>query len=205
MNSILRKLGVLEENVVSNIPNPDETYISIHNEAEKELHSKAEQIRKNLANQTALTIDDLLNPKMPLIELNKLAKQEMEKFDPDALEIVNKSHDIMQRRVIDLFIGSQTSIYPEHKGYFTERLMWFLSEFQEYVNQQTHATIIEQSAEYEANLNDDDAPDLVDDYFNTQRDTFTLESWDKFFDVYILPLIRKHVLEEKLKEEIKQI
>jgi hypothetical protein len=64
------------------------------------------------------------------------------------------------------------------------------------VRQQTHAQIIEESPEYQANLNDDNAPDLVDEYFNSQRDAFTLESWDTFFENYVLPIVREHLLKE---------
>jgi hypothetical protein len=196
MNSLNRKLSELENNVVSDNPNPDETFLSIHNDAEQALHEHASKIRKNLVSNSKITFDIMFDSSIPLLKRNEMAKAQLAEFDSNDLAIVNESDNLLKRRVLDLFINDETAIYPEHKAYFTERLMWFLYEFQEYVRQQTHAQIIEESPEYQSNLNDDNAPDLVDEYFKTQRETFTLESWDKFFDAYVLPIVRKHLLEK---------
>ncbi len=196
MNNLNRKLTKLENNVVSENPNPQETFLSIHNEAEQALHEHAAKIHRNLVNNSNITLDMMFDTSIPLIKRNEMAKAQLAEYDQNDLAILNSSDNLIKRRILDLFINDQTAIYPEHKNYFSERLMWFLSEFQEYVKQQTHATIIEESPEYQANLDDDNAPDLVEEYFKTQRDTFTLESWDVFFDTYVLPIVRKHLKEK---------
>lgn len=194
MNSLNRKISELENNVVSDNPNPEETFLSIHNDAEQTLHERAAKIRKNLVCNSKLTLDVMFDSSIPLLKRNEMAKEQMAEFDSKDLAIIDESDYLLKRRVLDLFINNESRIYPEHKAYFTERLMWFLSEFQEYVRQQTHAQIIEESPEYQANLNDDNKPDLVDEYFKTQREVFTEKSWDKFFETYVIPIIRKHIL-----------
>jgi hypothetical protein len=206
MNSLNKKIIELENNVVSDNPNPEETFLSIHNEAEQALHEHAAKIHRKLVSSSNITVDMLFDTSISLLKRNEMAKVQLAEFDSKDLAIINESNNLLRRRVLDLFINDETVIYPEHKAYFTERLMWFLAEFQEYVRQQTHSQIIEESPEYQANLSDDNAPDLVDEYFKTQRDTFTLESWDTFFDTYILPLVRKHILKEnpELTQQIEE-
>lgn len=196
MNSLDKKLSELENNVVSEYPNSEETFLSIHNDAEQALHEHAAKIRRNLVSSSNISLEMLFDSSIPLLKRNEMAKAQLAEFDSKDLAVIDASHNLLKRRVLDLFINDETAIYPEHKAYFMERLMWFLSEFQEYIRQQTHATLIEESPEYQANLNDDNAPDLVDEYFKTQRDTFTLESWDTFFDAYVLPFVRKQLLKE---------
>ena len=198
MNNLNRKLCELEDNVVKDNPNPKETFLSIHNDAEQALHEHAAKIRRNLVSSSKTTVDMMFDTSIPLLKRNEMAKAQLAEYDQNDLAILNSSDNLIKRRILVLFINDQTAIYPEHKSYFTERLMWFLFEFQEYVKQQTHATIIEESPEYQTKLKKDNSPDLVDEYFETQRDTFTIESWDIFFDSYILPIVRNHLLNEKI-------
>jgi hypothetical protein len=163
MNNLNKKIIELENNIVSDNPNPEETFLSIHNEMEQALHEHTAKIHRKLVSSSNITVDMLFDTSIPLLKRNEMAKAQLAEFDSNDLAIIDASHDLLKRRVLDLFINNQTQIYPEHKAVFIERLMWFLSEFQEYIRQQTHAQIIEESQEYQANLNDDNAPDLVDE------------------------------------------
>jgi hypothetical protein len=201
MNALLRKITALENNVVDETPDYAETSISIKNEAENALHREAEQRRQNITANSQITIEYLQNSQIPLLERNETAKVELAKMPSNDLAIITKSNKLIERRILDLFIENQTVVRPEFKRDFTQRLMWFLTEFQEHIRQQEHATILEESVEYRANLDDDNAPDLVDEYFKTQRDVFTLESWDQFNDEFILPMLRQHLIDKQQQNE----
>jgi hypothetical protein len=106
-------------------------FLSIHNDAEQALHEHAAILRKKLVSNSKLSLDMMFDNSIPLLKRNEMAKAKLEEFDSQDLAIIDESDNLLKRRVIDLFINDETRIYPEHKTYFTERLMWFLSEFQE--------------------------------------------------------------------------
>lgn len=197
------RIKELENKVISDSPDPKETFLSIHNDAENALHEKAREIQQSLIARSDVTLEELNDVSIPLSKRCDMAKEAEAKMNINSqdLEILNRSHDLVDRRIFDLFVDNETAKYQDQKVEFIERLFWFLNEFHEYVNQQNHALIIEESPEYETT-----DKDLVDEYFKTQRALWTLESWDNFFKEYIMPIIRKHLLEEdeKLKQEPEQ-
>jgi len=116
--------------------------------------------------------------------------------------VIDEAGKILNFRIFDLFTGYLDSLLSRDdriaKVIVHERFLWFFRELAEEVRQNLEASEIEKNAPEDSDV------DAVDQYFRSQRDVFTPESYDKISTEMLLDVMRADPdWEKKVREGLK--
>ena len=187
MKRLNRKLKELEKNVISEIPNVEESFLLIKNDIEQQLHDRADTILKRQLSR--------LDAAQKVLETgSEVNVNNFADISPDEDTIVSKSRSLIRQRVMQLFdvaVGSYIHLNdPALKWLFYIRLNWFLNEMSDWLfllwtENQTMSgpdffTLC--SGEQEA---------LLKPVYDKWRDWLSKESWNKYYAEH-KPLLRSY-------------
>ena len=130
MKRLNRKLKELEKNVISEIPNVEESFLLIKNDIEQQLHDRADTILKRQLSR--------LDAAQKVLETgSEVNVNNFADISPDEDTIVSKSRSLIRQRVMQLFdvaVGSYIHLNdPTGKWIFQARLYWFLKEMSDWL------------------------------------------------------------------------
>ena len=134
MNSLTRKVGELEKNVISDNPSPEDTYLGTNNKDEIELFRLANQIQER-QKQRALELQEKMKLN-PAGDYKAEMEAVLELSDKDQA-IVRQADRIYTQRVMHLFDNAVAQYAhlndPLAKYIFYSRFYWFLSEMKDWL------------------------------------------------------------------------
>jgi hypothetical protein len=176
VNQLSRKLHELEKNVVSDIPNFEDTYLTINNDVEQRLHDKAKMILVNHRYQSENALKELKNGSG--VDVDKSVE-----LSPEEKVIVSKSSSLITQRVMylfDLAVGSLIHLDdPICKWIFYSRLNWFLSEMQEWLFLLWRENQIASAPDF-FNICIGEQEQRLKPIYAQWRDWLSKESWEKY-------------------------
>jgi hypothetical protein len=132
LNVLVRKISALEQNVLSDKPDPKETYLYTTNKIETELFKVANKIIEKQTQQlTALEELQKLNPNVDYTTEMKTILE----LSKETETIVSQAEHICLQRAIHIFDKMIAYRYhlddSQNKFVFYLRFFWFLSEMQD--------------------------------------------------------------------------
>jgi hypothetical protein len=203
LTNLSRKISALEKNVVSDNPDPQETYIYTTNEGEQELFKVARKIMEKQTQQlTALEDLQELNPNVDYTaEMDAILE-----LNDEAEAIVSQAERIIIRRgmyIFDRVIACRYHLNdPQNRFIFYLRFSWFLSEMQDMLHHSSMENkIMDESGFFDLCRGEQDNKLQV--CYDSWREWFSQESFDQWFKAYPItsPNIKSNEEAAKAEEE----